>query len=533
MSFDAARTPILIACRDRVEPLRQLVRWLERAGHERIVLIDNDSSFEPLLAYFEECPHEVLRLGRNVGHRAVWDAGVLDTIRHDGPFVVSDCDIVPDDGSPLDAVDHFADLLMRYADVDKVGFGLRIDDLPRTYAFRDEAIAWESQFWEHEIESGVFRAEIDTTFALYRATAPAGSRRALRTGPPYVARHLSWYVDSAHLSAEEQHYRAHVRPGVSHWSVDTLPDNLQRALEARREATDRSASSAPKPDSTITIHVPGLGVGITFVRTDQEGGFWELFEDGRWEPETIALLVGLLEPGRTFVDVGAWIGPLALVAAKRGATVTAYEPDPVALAVLGSNLQLNPDVAGCITVVARALGTSNESVSLASSKLGNSMSSLAHGGAESVSVAALDAKEWSATSAFLTADVLKIDIEGAEFAVIPRMRRAFRVRRPVLLISVHGYHFWGRFSGLPKPARSLLQRALSAPRRMRLLLATRRYATRWCWSSTAAAWQRITVKGLARFVLSLADTQIVLADESVPALAGRAGWDRLEGRVTG
>ena len=185
MIFNAAKTPILIICRDRLGPLQQLVEWLEWAGHERIVFVDNDSSFPPLLSYYKGSPHQVLRLRRNLGPLAVWESNVLQTIGHRGAFVVTDCDVVPDQDAPSDALDRFADLLSRYSDVDKVGFGLRIDDLPDTYRFRDEVIAWESQFWEVEIEPNVFRADLDTTFALYRPSAPKGSRRALRTGAPY------------------------------------------------------------------------------------------------------------------------------------------------------------------------------------------------------------------------------------------------------------------------------------------------------------------------------------------------------------
>ena len=58
--------PIFINCRDRVTPLRDLVAWLERAGHQRIILVDNDSTYEPLLEFYEQSPHEVVRLGQNL-----------------------------------------------------------------------------------------------------------------------------------------------------------------------------------------------------------------------------------------------------------------------------------------------------------------------------------------------------------------------------------------------------------------------------------------------------------------------------------
>ncbi len=234
-TIDGRDVPILITCRDRVEALGLLVSWLERAGYRRLVFVDNASTFGPLLSYYQDTPHQVLRLNRNVGHLAVWDAHVLEEIGHRGPYVVTDCDVVPADDAPPDAVDHFADLLFRYSDVDKVGFGLRIDDLPEAYQFRSEVFDWESKFWESEVEPGVFRADIDTTFALYRSTVSGGSYRALRTGPPYVARHLPWYVDSSHLSEEDEYYREHALPTVGNWHHAQLPEALREKIESRRE----------------------------------------------------------------------------------------------------------------------------------------------------------------------------------------------------------------------------------------------------------------------------------------------------------
>ena len=64
--------PILINVRDRVTPLRKLVSWLELAGHERITLLDNDSTYPELLTYLDASPHEVIRrLARTWGSRAL------------------------------------------------------------------------------------------------------------------------------------------------------------------------------------------------------------------------------------------------------------------------------------------------------------------------------------------------------------------------------------------------------------------------------------------------------------------------------
>lgn len=231
--------PIFINCRDRVTPLRALVDWLERAGCTRIHLIDNDSTYPPLLEYYAGTPHTVVRLGRNLGHKAIWESGVVREFAPGEFYVATDPDIVPVAECPLDALGHFASLLQRYPDRAKVGFGLKIDDLPRRYRFARQVQRWEAQFWTVEVEPAVYDAPIDTTFALHRpGTEFAGtqtlpsSASSLRTGPPYVARHAAWYVDSRRPDDEERYYREHARGDVTHWNVDRLPSRLVDAMRS-------------------------------------------------------------------------------------------------------------------------------------------------------------------------------------------------------------------------------------------------------------------------------------------------------------
>lgn len=224
--------PIFITSRDRLTMLRALVDWLERAGQHEIHIIDSASTYPPLLEYLDASPHHVVRLTHNLGHRSPWLSGTVQRHAYGRYFVVSDPDVVPDEHCPLDALDHFRALLDRHHEIDKVGFGLRIDDLPDHYPLAEAVRAWEARFWTEEIEPGVYRADIDTTFALYR---PIDGRhdesRALRTGAPYVARHLPWYVDAGALDAEERHYREHADPTISNWDRDRLPRWKQRWLD--------------------------------------------------------------------------------------------------------------------------------------------------------------------------------------------------------------------------------------------------------------------------------------------------------------
>ena len=235
----AEQVPIFINSRDRVTPLRELVEWCEHAGQTRIYLVDNDSTYPALRAYLASTPHTVIHLGRNLGHKALWESGVIQRHARGEFYVASDPDIVPSAGCPLDALAFFRRLLDRYSDRAKVGFGLKIDDLPKHYRFSRDVRNWEGQFWAREVEPGVYDAPIDTTFALHRPDTDFGApdvlpalARSLRTGEPYVARHTAWYVNSRKPDAEERYYREHARSDVTHWNADELPLRLVEMMRS-------------------------------------------------------------------------------------------------------------------------------------------------------------------------------------------------------------------------------------------------------------------------------------------------------------
>lgn len=219
--------PVVVIVRDRLDGLRQLVAWLERAGGVQIVLVDNASTYPPLVEYLAATPHRVVRLEQNLGHRAPWLSGVVAEVGFDRPFVVSDPDVVPDDACPLDAIAHLQRVLDAHPGIDKVGLGLRIDDLPACYAQADDVRQWEAQWWRDAVSPGVYRASVDTTFALYRPGRWHRLDNALRTGAPYVARHLPWYADSEHPTDEDRYYRAHLDPSINTWDQAAAPDRVK------------------------------------------------------------------------------------------------------------------------------------------------------------------------------------------------------------------------------------------------------------------------------------------------------------------
>lgn len=212
--------PVFIICRDRVKPLRLLVKWLEDEGMVNIFLINNGSTYPPLLQYFKQSPHYVINLQLiNAGHVVVWTQGILNIFARNVPYIVTDPDIIPIK-SASGAIPYFVEVLNKYPNVLKVGFGLKIDDLPQHYEPRKNVIEWEKKFWSKPVEKDLYDADIDTTFALYRPGTPYVLGPSLRTGGRYMARHEPWYTDSHNVSEELKYYREHADKEIGSWGTN-------------------------------------------------------------------------------------------------------------------------------------------------------------------------------------------------------------------------------------------------------------------------------------------------------------------------
>ena len=69
--------------------------------------------------------------------------------------------------------------------------------------------------------------------------------------------------------------------------------------------------------------------------------FWNNHFMKDWEVDTFQFLSKHLDANKTFIDIGAWIGPVALPAAMCSKQVICFEPDPVAYNELEKNISLN------------------------------------------------------------------------------------------------------------------------------------------------------------------------------------------------
>lgn len=180
--------------------------------------------------------------------------------------------------------------------------------------------------------------------------------------------------------------------------------------------------------------------------------FWDKFEASAWEPETLSILHANLDRRTTFLDIGAWIGPTTLFAATRARRVIALEPDPLAQRQLRRNVALNSDLSPRVMMVDRALYGSPGMVTLGSEKRGgDSKSSIMHQSMHTAwEVSTATPSELASAIEYEERVFIKLDIEGSEYDVVPRMQALLGPSTFAVLLSLHPKLMIGGVTGIQR-----------------------------------------------------------------------------------
>jgi len=214
-----------------------------------ITIVDCDSTYPPLLEWYDTvCPVRVIR-AENLGSHAAWS--YLDT---SSPYLVSDADL---DLArvPRDFVRQLQRGLDRYPDAIKCGLSLSLEALPDASPVKSQVIAHESSFWSVARDPEFYDAAVDTTMALYRAASGwGGYAPALRAAPPYTARHVPWDLVPGQVPPDWEHYFQRLDPLGLGWSP-VLGRLLRRPCPEPLEALYLRACET---HSDIHQHCPAL-----------------------------------------------------------------------------------------------------------------------------------------------------------------------------------------------------------------------------------------------------------------------------------
>lgn len=165
--------------------------------------------------------------------------------------------------------------------------------------------------------------------------------------------------------------------------------------------------------------------------------FWRKASAGAWEPETFAILDKHLSSDSDYLDIGAWIGPTVLYGARRARHVWCFEPDPTAFRYLAWNLDLNDihNVSAFGVALSNQFGVAR--MASVRGEPGDSTSSLLHDGTHGSDALTIAWDQFEAANDLSGVSLVKMDIEGAEFFVLPTLIAWLKKQRPALLLSLH------------------------------------------------------------------------------------------------
>jgi glycosyltransferase involved in cell wall biosynthesis len=218
-----AGIPVIIPSYNQLYYIKNTIRQLKRFGLETYIILDNGSTYSPLLKWFNGCPYPVLINSSNPGPRdfftnkQIWER--LPKI-----FIVTDPDLEYGLDTRLTLVEDLINISNEHA-WGKVALGLIVEDGDHIVPMAKD---WEADYWKRIIATTrfgdpIYDAKTDTTFALYNKdyiktpydlnwngdffTAP-------RVCGSYLCKHWGWYYKRPVPKDEYRFYKN----TITHWS---------------------------------------------------------------------------------------------------------------------------------------------------------------------------------------------------------------------------------------------------------------------------------------------------------------------------
>ena len=208
---------------------------------------------------------------------------------------------------------------------------------------------------------------------------------------------------------------------LAHWIAELFDSRLPYFKGARQLRNALTSLLSPRlrlPQTVSTRY--GFTVEIT---SEIDSIDYHLYTRGTYEAGTLSVISHCLNEGDVFIDVGANIGLMSLLAAKRvgqSGMVYAFEPDPDTFKLLQNNSALNQFDNVC--PVNAGLGSVQEDRVIYRNRHSNrGMNSFIDrnvGAAEGIEVPVGTLDRFLAEQGVRTVKMMKIDVEGWELEVL-------------------------------------------------------------------------------------------------------------------
>ena len=230
------------------------------------------------------------------------------------------------------------------------------------------------------------------------------------------------------------------------WTARWLPVPVKRGLYRFRPLAGllRGAlnRAAPQGFTPVVVAAGGLQGLKLSLDMQTEKDYWL----GTYEPDLQAAVADLVKPDMLVYDVGANIGYISLLLARRvgaGGHVYAFEALPANLERLRLNLELS-GLSERVTVVPAAVVEQKRPVRFLVGPSGGMGKAAGSAGrqdvvySQSLEVDGLSLDEFVYAAGNPPPQVVKVDIEGGEVLALPGMRRLLSEAHPLMLLELHG-----------------------------------------------------------------------------------------------
>ena len=224
--------PLVINVFNQFHYLKCMVDQFQAHGFRNILILDNNSSFPPLLDYYTELnarhAANVIFYGQNRGPHYFFVRNIYQHLLESTPFLYTDPDLGWNAISPT-FLSRLFDLSNKYS-LFKVGCALTVPtsttakpDLPH-FSFDNQSYSvaqWEAQYWQELAEPDVYKAPVDTTMHLFhpkfyeRGSALITGVRVAGEGMEAI--HWPWFNTDTCPAEEREFFRAQTRH--SSWQV--------------------------------------------------------------------------------------------------------------------------------------------------------------------------------------------------------------------------------------------------------------------------------------------------------------------------
>lgn len=194
--------PIIINNRNLLTWPKAMVEKLKTMNNvEEIFIIDNESTYPPLLDWYETKPCEIIYLNNNMGHESPWNSGLVKKLNRKF-YIVSDPDLGIDE-LPNDTIAYMLFKLLE-SPLSKLGLGLLWEYITENSLCYNHLQSYEKARWEKsKIKNEVYYdVKVDTTFALYNVNFYFIGGGSLKK--PYVAKHYPWEFTFDQIQKNEE-----------------------------------------------------------------------------------------------------------------------------------------------------------------------------------------------------------------------------------------------------------------------------------------------------------------------------------------